>query len=155
MMRLRLNWATIVLTIVLVCAAGCATLAPRQQAAVGLEAALQSVQLAREFERSVCDPSVPISTVLTSCTLQAHQLGLSDEKHRKLARLFATAFGNIATSASEFHAWLPIEARPTLDQLVSTLHLVKVETQGLQGFDAFFVFVDRALVQVQKVQVIR
>jgi hypothetical protein len=141
--------------VALVLTLGCASMSIRQQAAVTLDTALFSVETARFLERNVCDSTVANSAVLTNCTLEAHQLGLSDEKHQALARLFAAYFKQVAASSDAFTQWTPIEARPTLDQLVSTVHLIKVELAPLAGnkkIAAVIAALDQSLVLVQKVQ---
>lgn len=134
----------------------CASLPARQQAAVGLQTVLSTVSTARNLERAICDPAVAEDAVLTVCTEQAHELGLSDEQHKRFANLFATSFRQIAASSQEFQMWSVPEARPTLDQIVSTLHLINVEAQPLagkvKGVDSILVFINQAILQIEKLR---
>jgi hypothetical protein len=151
------RFASFVFAIALSVMVGCASLPVKQQAAVSLKTVLTTVEMSRQVERTICNPSVtsPTTPILTCVDSSP----ISTQKHRQLALLYAAAFRQISNSADAFLVWTPIESRPSLPRIVSTLHLIKVEVTPLatksNAVNSMLLYLDQSLGLLDKIQLLR
>ncbi len=86
--------------------AGCASLPVKQRAVVSLQASETALEAAHDAERLLCSPTADQTKAITHCDgAQAAAIGLTDDVHRRLARLFSIAFDAQEKAALVLKTW--------------------------------------------------
>lgn len=93
---------------------GCASLPQKQRAVMSLAASEAALAASHDAERLLCSPTANQTTAITHCEgAQASAIGLTDERHRQLARLFATAFDAEVKAATALKLWRAGDPAPS------------------------------------------
>ncbi len=101
------------LVVILAFVAACASLPIKQQAVQGLQASELALEAAHHAERALCSPTAIQTAPITHCDgPAAAAIGLTDDRHRQIARLFSQAFDAEIKAATALMLWRAGEPWP-------------------------------------------
>lgn len=103
---LRKGASVVMLLLLVGLVSACASLSVKERAVVTLNASEIALEGSHDAERLFCSPAADQTQPITHCDSELAQgIGLSDERHQALARLYSRAFSAQILAARALQAW--------------------------------------------------